>query len=411
MRLAEDLRRHESRNVTYVSADWPIFWERASGSNVWDVDGNCFLDLTSAFAVAGLGHARSELVEALREQGGRLLHGMGDVHPTALKVKLCARLSGLTFERWGAGPAKVVLSNSGFEAVETALKTALLVTGRSEIVAFDGGYHGLGYGALLSTGFEKFRAPFGSQLKELTTFLTFPKRGEELSLLQQQLAEIPPASVGAMIVEPMQGRGGVCVPPPEFLSMLRGWCDEHGVVLIADEILTGFHRTGEFFGCEHSGVVPDLVCLGKALSGGFPISACVGKADLMDAWPESPGEALHTSTFLGHPVGCAMALEALRLHEQPAVAAGVRRVAETMAAWRERPLPDAIQAVRGCGALWGIVLRNGSLALQATGDLLRRGFLILPGGSEGDVLTVAPPFEIDPGELTFALETICEVVS
>lgn len=409
-RLAQALRRHESRNVTYMSESWPVFWESAAGCNVWDVDGNRFLDLTSAFAVAGLGHGRSELVEALREQAGTLLHGMGDVHPTALKVDLCSRLSELTFERWRAGPAKVVLSNSGFEAVETALKTALLATGRHGIIAFEGGYHGLGYGALLSTGFEKFRAPFIAQLKEVTTLLPYPSRAEGLSSWERRLAAVDPQDVGAIMIEPVQGRGGVRFPPPGFLALLRRWCDQHGVMLIADEILTGFHRTGSFFACESVDVVPDLLCLGKALSGGFPISACVGKAAVMDAWPESRGEALHTSTFLGHPVGCAMALEALRLHEQPTVVARVEAVASTMSKWSEQSLPDAIYEVRGSGALWGIELPEGPSAIRATEELLRRGILILPGGECGNVLTVSPPFEIDASDLEFALGTIAEVV-
>ena len=310
-RLAAELRRHESRNVTYLSKEWPVFWERAEGVNVWDVDGNRFLDLTSAFAVAGLGHGRAELVHALTTQAGTLLHGMGDVHPTRLKVDLCAQLSALTYERWGAGEGKTVLSNSGFEAVETALKTAHLATNRRGVLAFEGGYHGLGYGALLPAGFDKFRAPFASQLADLTTLLPFPDSDGDLSATRARLAQLDASEIGVLMVEPIQGRGGIVIPPAGFLSLLRDWCDAHGVILVFDEILTGFYRTGALFACDHEGVVPDLICLGKALSGGFPISACVGKASVMDAWPVSAGEALHTSTFLGHPVGCAMALEAL----------------------------------------------------------------------------------------------------
>ncbi len=167
------LSEFESRNVTYFDESWPVFWDRAQGVNVWDVDGNRFLDFTSAFGVAGLGHGNREVVEAMSEQAERLLHGMGDVHPHVLKGELCGKLSELTFERWGVGKGKVVLSNSGFEAIETALKTARLVTGKREVVAFSNGYHGLGYGSLLGTDLEKFRGPFVDQLAEVTRRVEF----------------------------------------------------------------------------------------------------------------------------------------------------------------------------------------------------------------------------------------------
>ena len=174
-----------------------------------------------------------------------------------------------------------------------------------------GAYHGLGYGALNVTHRDFFRSPFHSQLREFGQFVPFPKqagrpcRHWNIEIRQFFRRE----RIGAILVEPVQARGGINVPPPEFLPLLRKLCDEHGALLILDEIYTGFGRTGKWFACEHSGVIPDLICLGKALTGGFPLSACVGRADLMDAaWPASTGEAIHTSTFLGHPVGCAMAL-------------------------------------------------------------------------------------------------------
>src|SRR4030095_10195756 len=172
--LAEKLRRYESRNVTLLADDWPIFWERARGTNVWDADGNRFLDLTSAFGVAGLGHANDTIREALTVQANELLHAMGDVHPTAVKAELCVRLSALTFERWSLGTGKVILGNSGFEAVEAALKTSLLHSGLPGVIAFNGSYHGLGLGALATTGLPFFREPFRPQLKDFATFLPYP---------------------------------------------------------------------------------------------------------------------------------------------------------------------------------------------------------------------------------------------
>src|SRR5271156_3270482 len=172
--LAVELRAHESRNVTYVSPGFPVFWERAHGGNVWDVDGNRFLDLTSGFGVAGLGYTPEKIVAAVQDQAARLYHAMGDVHPSAEKAALCRRLSQLTFEKWDLGAGKVILANSGSEAVEAALKTAWLATKKRGVLAFSGSYHGLGYGALTVTGRHLFRDPFSPQLADFATFLPFP---------------------------------------------------------------------------------------------------------------------------------------------------------------------------------------------------------------------------------------------
>ena len=186
----------------------------------------------------------------------------------------------------------------------------MLATEKRGVIAFNGAYHGLGYGALNVTQRDFFRSPFQSQLREFGHFVLFPTKTSDLATVEFQIRNFfRRERVGAILVEPVQARGGCNVPPKEFLPLLRKLCDEFGALLILDEIYTGFGRTGKWFACEHSGVIPDLICLGKALTGGFPLSACVGRADLMDAaWPPSRGEAIHTSTFLGHPVGCAMAL-------------------------------------------------------------------------------------------------------
>ncbi|MFT6179212.1 MAG: acetylornithine/succinyldiaminopimelate/putrescine aminotransferase [Paracoccaceae bacterium] len=391
--LVARLREYESRNVTYQDNSWPVFWEEAHGTNVWDADGNRFLDFTSAFGVAGLGHRNTEIVEAMQQQSGKLLHGMGDVHPTALKGELCARLSALTFERWLGTRGKVVLSNSGFEAVETALKTARLVTGKPGVMAFGNGYHGLGYGSLLGTDLAKFRGPFTDQLAEVTTRVPFGS------------FDLPDGgNIGAVLVEPIQGRGGKVLPPPGFLEALREWCDEHGAVLIFDEIYTGFHRSGKWFACEWDEVVPDLICVGKALSGGFPISACVGKAEVMDAWPESPGEALHTSTFLGNPVGCAMALKSLEILERPETLAMAAAASTALEAALGRLQSKAVVEIRGRGLMWGVELQNPAGPLLA--ELLAQGLLFLADGPEGNVLSFTPPFTISEEELEFGLEII-----
>lgn len=391
--LAARLREHESRNVTYMDHSWPVFWEKAKDVNVWDADGNRFLDFTSAFGVAGLGHRHPEIVEAMKEQSDQLLHGMGDVHPTALKVELCEQLSKLTFEKWGAGSGKVVLSNSGFEAVETALKTARLATGKRRVMAFTDGYHGLGYGSLLGTDLEKFRGPFVDQLAEVTNRVKYGS------------FELPnDDEIGAVLVEPIQGRGGKVIPPPGFLFALRNWCDEHNALLIFDEIYTGFFRTGKWFAGEWEGVVPDLICVGKAMSGGFPISACVGKEEVMDQWPKSPGEALHTSTFLGHPVGCAMALKSLEIFERDATVRLVEQSSQRLSSALQSFDHKAVREVRGRGLMWGLELNRPAGKLLTS--LLAEGILFLADGPEGNVLSFTPPFLISERELDYALAAI-----
>lgn len=405
--LADELKRYECRNVTFTAEDWPVFWQRADGVNVWDEDGNRYLDLTAAFGVAGLGHGWSAAV--MREQSERLIHGMGDVHPTALKVEVCKLLSEMTFERWGEGLGKTTLSNSGFEAVETALKTAVMATGKSGLVSFKNGYHGLGYGALLGTGIEKFRTPFEGQLAPLCSQLDFPSTEHDMLRLEQQLGAIDASDVGALLVEPIQGRGGKVVPPNGFLAKLRAWCDSHNVVLIYDEVYSGFNRTGKLFACDWEGVAADIICLGKSMSGGYPISACVGKAKIMDAWPESEGEALHTSTFLGNPVGCAMAVASLREHCNDRAAIQVAKASSKFRELLSGLKSPLIHEVRGRGLMLGMELKHadgscaGDVAGQVLSDMMQQGVFMLADGSEGNVLAFTPPFVINDQEIEFAV--------
>ncbi len=449
------LRDYESQNVTFCEPDgsWPIVWERARGVHVWDADGKKYLDLTAAFGVAAAGHANPRVVRAGQRQMAKLLHAMGDVHPHALKAELARELSRLTFERWlvaddvrrrkgardrsirlvtSAATGKTIFCNSGFEAVEAALKTAILATGKQGVIAFEGAYHGLGYGTLNATHRDHFRGPFRSQLREFGHFVPFPtsagrRRREEshseikkleprhlvsykeLAALEGRIRSLfRREKIGAILIEPIQARGGCNIPPLEFLPLLRQLCDEHGALLILDEIYTGFGRTGKWFACEHSGTVPDLICLGKALTGGFPLSACVGRADLMDAaWPASTGEAIHTSTFLGHPVGCAMALaeiaeiRRLKLCERSARLGCT--LLEQLTSLRTSHSALRISA-RGVGLMAGLELLNadGSPAtvetLRVIKAMLQRGFILLPEGEHGNILSFTPPLTISESQ-------------
>jgi 4-aminobutyrate aminotransferase-like enzyme len=351
----------------------------------------------------------------LSGQANHLVHAMGDVHPARLKVELCEKLSAMTFGHWTGENGKCLLGNSGFEAVEAALKTARLATGRCGIVAFQGGYHGLGYGALLGAGIPWFREPFEAQLAAITTLLPYPRDGDSGSVtkFREALESLDPSDIAAVLVEPFQGRGGIVVPHSGFLTELRSWCDAHGVLLVLDEIYTGFHRTGRRFACEWSGVVPDLICLGKALSGGFPISACVGKSKVMDAWPATHGEALHTSTFLGNPLGCAMALAALEKHTSCGIGDEVLRASEELdAALAPLNTSPWVSEIRGPGLMKGIEFRHpdgapaGDLATRLVIALLKEGFILLPDAPEGHVLALTPPLTMTRGEMDAASRSI-----
>ncbi len=440
--LATRLRAAESPNVTYIDAEFPIFWERAEGTSVWDADGNRFLDVTSAFAVASLGHNAPSLRAALLAQADALIHAMGDVHPTEVKVRLCEQLGELTFGRWLGQPGKTILTNAGFEAVEAALKTSLLKTGKPGVIAFTGAYHGLGYGALGASGLPYFSDPFRAQLKEFATLLPyphcyrcpfgetaacrlegdgFPRCSERcLSELERRIRATAAARpIGCILVEPAQGRGGDVFPPLAFLRLLRTLCDDLGLLLICDEIYTGFHRTGALFASNHAGIVPDLICLGKALTGGFPLSACVGRVEVMDAWPVSSGEALHTSTYLGHPLGCAMALASLAEHAKASMAALVEATGAQLKKALLSLCSPCIGDVRGTGLMLGLELiqadgsgaPNSSLAGAIIKQALRDGWIILAGGPAGNVLSFTPPFHLSGEETEFVRERLQEYLT
>ncbi len=417
-RVLRTLAGYESPNVLWIdpAGGWPIVWERAKGVWVWDAEGRKYLDLTAAFGVAAAGHANPRVIAAGQRQMARLTHAMGDVHPHAGKAALARTLSEITFERWkGRRTGKTIFCNSGFEAVEAALKTAFLATKRRGVIAFEGAYHGLGYGALNATHREHFRGPFQAQLGKFGTFVPFPTRQEELAALEGKVRAIfQREKMGAILVEPIQARGGINAPPDGFLKLLRKVCDEFGALLILDEIYTGFGRTGKWFACEHEGVAPDVICLGKAMAGGFPISACVGQSDVMDrAWPKSNGEAIHTSTFLGHPVGCAMALAQIEELKRQKLA---ERSAE-LGRWLMRELGGVGDGrARGRGLMVGVELRDGKgnpateRCLKMIKEMLRRGFILLPEGEAGNVISFTPPLTITRGQLGSAVRALREVM-
>ena len=408
--LAERLSRVESRNVTFLEPA-PPFWTEASGARVRDAAGREYLDFTGAFGVAFAGHRHPMVVERIRAQAGRLVHGMGDIHPPAVKVEFLEALTALM--PWPE--ARAILGLSGSDAVEAALKTAQLATGRPGVIAFEGSYHGLTLGALATTHREHFRAPFVRRLAEHVHFVPFPVTPEQgdavLDRVDELVGQATPVPVGAVIVEPIQGRAGVRVPPSGFLAELAVRVRERGALLIADEIFTGMGRTGTLLASDHDGVVPDLVCLGKALGGGMPLSACVGPAQVMDAWPPSSGEAIHTSTFLGHPVCCAAGLGFLKALQCDDLIARAARLGSLALDHLSKALAGREQVVqtRGRGLMLGVE-SSGHGAARYVRHALEHGLILLPAGGHGQVVELTPPATLTEDELEAGLAILVTAI-
>ncbi len=402
--------RREARARESGEPQGPIVYERGVGANVFDVDGNRYVDLVAGFGALLLGHVPPDVAPALDAQGRRLWLALGDVYASDAKVALCERLA----RAYPAPGARVMLGASGADAVTAALKTAVLATGRPGVVAFHGAYHGLSHGPLAACGLRpSFREPFAAQLSAHVTFAPYPRGEESLgaSLLAVNAA-LARGDVGAVLVEPVLGRGGCIVPPPAFLPALRSACDRAGALLVCDEIWTGLGRSGAWLASVEAGVVPDLICLGKGLGAGLPISACVGSERSMAPWGAHGGTTIHTATHFGAPLGCAAALatlEALERRGLPGRAADVG--ARWMSRLRERTAGRGVVDVRGRGLMIGVELEGGGArALATSRRLLDRGWIVLTGGVHGEALTLTPPLDIDEalldafaGELAGAL--------
>lgn len=398
--------RRRARAARSGEDQGPIVYARGRGANVFDVDGNRYVDLTAGFGALVLGHAPNAASDAARLAADELALALGDVYASEVKVRACEAIAGL-FPEPGA---RVMLGLSGADAVTCALKTALLATGKPGVVAFEGSYHGLSYGPLAALGFAPaFREPFGAHLGVPVTFAPYPSCSGDLDAsLAAVRAALAGGDAGAILVEPILGRGGAVVPPVSFLPELRALADEAGALLVADEIWTGMGRTGAIL--AGAPVTPDVLCLGKGLGGGVPISACVGRASVMDAWGGHGGTRIHTGTHFGSPPACAAALatlEAIRARDLPA------RAREVGDAWRAElgATSAGAFAVRGAGLMVGVALADANEALAVARDLLGRGYIVLTGGARGDVLTLSPPLTVEPALLHAFSGALVETVA
>jgi 4-aminobutyrate aminotransferase/(S)-3-amino-2-methylpropionate transaminase len=387
-------RRKRREEQTGASHD-PIVWVEAQGANVIDADGNRYVDLTSGFGVAFVGHRHPVVVAAVKRQVDRLLHALGDLHPSDVKIELLERLCELA--PWPQ--TRAMLSLSGADAVTAALKTAVMATGKTGVVAFEGSYHGLSYGPLAVSGFaERFREPFQAQLQSDVHFAAWPERDVRVDSALQTLPD-DWSNIGAVIVEPVQGRAGVRLPPPGFLEGLKGACEKNGALLIVDEIFTGLGRCGAWWRSVEDGVIPDVICVGKALGGGLPVSACIASEDVMRTWGTPDREAIHTGTFYGDPLGSAAALATIDLIEREQLVQRAVEQGDAFAATLRAGRLPGVSEVRHAGMMLGLQLQAPMEALAVARALLERGYLVLPAGMKADVLQLAPPVTVSDAQL------------
>ncbi|WP_227460295.1 4-aminobutyrate--2-oxoglutarate transaminase [Cupriavidus pauculus] len=419
MKNAELVRRKDAATPRGVGVMCNFYAERAENSEIWDVEGKRYIDFAAGIAVLNTGHRHPRLVAALQEQLNRFTHTAYQIVPYASYIELAEKINQ---RAPGRSARKTAFFTTGAEAVENAIKIARAATGRPGVIAFSGGFHGrtmmgmalTGKVAPYKVGFgpfpgEVYHAPYPSALHGVSV------DDARRALDHLFKADIDPRRVAAMIFEPVQGEGGFNVAPPEFVRMLRAICDEHSILLIADEVQTGFGRTGKLFAMEHYDVAPDLTTMAKSLAGGMPLSAVCGRAEIMDA--PSPGGL--GGTYAGNPLAVASALAVLDvLESENLIARGAalgERLTERLNSLKPR-VPQ-IAEVRGIGAMVAVEFRraDGSPDADFTRDVqnraLEKGLLLLSCGVYGNVIRFLFPLTIEDAVMDEGLDILAEVLT
>jgi 4-aminobutyrate aminotransferase/(S)-3-amino-2-methylpropionate transaminase len=391
----------------------PIVVAEGRGATLTDVDGNTFLDFTGGVGCLAVGHAHPHVVEAVQEQAARFMHTDFTIVPYEVYVTLAERLLALAPF---SGPAKAAFFNAGTEAVENAVKFARVYTGRPAVIAFEGAFHGRTLLSLTLTSKthpykaglgpfapEIYRVPFPNEYRGITA-------ADALAALERALvSQVAAETVAAIVVEPVQGEGGFIVAPPEFIQGVRALCDRHGIVLVVDEVQTGYGRTGRMFAIEHYGVEPDLMTVAKSIAAGLPLSGVLGKAEIMDA----PSDSAVGGTYVGNPVAQAAALAVLDVFEDERLVERAEHIGDVMhgrmLGWQERH--PQIGDVRGLGAMLALELVEDpetkqpapALASAVVEEAAERGLLLLKAGTHSNCLRVLCPLVISDAELDEAL--------
>jgi len=410
-----------------LRAHVPAIIARGQGALLEDVDGNVLIDLSGGIGCLAVGHSHPRVVQAISEQSARFTHTDFTVVPYEGYIRLAERLVRTVP---GASPKKAAFFNSGAEAVENAVKVARAYTRRPALIAFEGGFHGRTYMALSLTSKikpykyhlgpfmpEVYRVPFphasGGGLRTGTpTMEECTRRLDELFAMH-----VPADNVAAMVVEPVQGEGGIIVPPREFLPYLRRVCDAHGILLVVDEIQTGVGRTGKMWAVEHAGVEPDLLCAAKSIAAGMPLAAVIGRQEILDGIPESS----IGGTFVGNPVCCAAALAVLDVIEEERLIERAGRIGKHLmtrlqAIQRES---DCIGEIRGMGAMVGVEIVDHSIQERSAPEVTKRiieramahGVILLRAGLNGNVIRILTSLVTTDGQLEEALDVIHRAVA
>jgi 4-aminobutyrate aminotransferase / (S)-3-amino-2-methylpropionate transaminase / 5-aminovalerate transaminase len=379
-----------------LAITFPVVAAEARGATITDVDGNRFIDFAGGVGCLNVGHSHPQVVQAAQEQLDRFSHTDFTVVPYEVYADLAERLlARAPF----SGPAKAAFFNAGTEAVENAVKFARAYTGRTAVIGFEGAFHGRTYLSLaLTSKTHPYKAGLGPFAPEV-----YRVPFNDLDALRQAFKTlVAPEDVAAIVFEPVQGEGGFIPATAEFVEGLRAICDEHGIVMVCDEVQSGFARTGRFFAIEHFGVEPDLITVAKSIAMGIPLSGVLGKAPIMDA----PVEGGVGGTYVGNPVAIAAALAVLDVIEEEGLVERSNAIGETirsrMLAWQER-LPQIVD-VRGIGGMLAIELDCSDAASKVVDEALSRGLLLLKAGVTGNAIRVLVPLVISDAELEEALD-------
>ncbi len=416
-RSRELAARRERAIPKGVSTTLPVFVVRAGPGILEDVDGNRLIDFGSGISTTNVGNSAPLVVDAIQEQAALFTHTCFMVTPYEGYVEVCERLNQLTP---GDHEKRSFLVNSGAEAIENVVKVARYATGRPGIVAFDHGFHGRTLLTMTLTGkampYKRGFGPFAPEVYRAPYSYPFRGTGRLSDTVTMLETSVGAESIAAVLVEPIAGEGGFIVPEPGWLSGLAKWCRDRGILLIADEVQTGFGRTGDWFACEHEGVVPDLVATAKSLGGGLPIGGVTGRAEVMDS--VHPGGV--GGTFGGNPIACAASLAAIRTIEAQGLVERARVIGDLLMP-RLRKLATTISAigeVRGRGAMVGIEFVGDDGITpdrEVTGRVLRRchaaGLLVLTAGTYGNVIRLLPPLVISDALLQEGLGILEEAVA
>src|SRR3954447_16015424 len=412
-RSEEILQRKAQVVADPLSIYIPVVLDHGEGATLTDVDGNTFLDFTGGVGCLNVGHAHPRVTEAVQEQAARFLHTDFTIVPYEVYVTLAERLVATAPI---AGPVKAAFFNAGTEAVENAVKFARAYTKRSAVIAFEGGFHGRTLLSLsLTSKTHPYKAglgPFAPDVYRVPFAQDYrgPSAAEALAALERALVtQVAAETVAAIVIEPVQGEGGFVVAPQEFLAGVRKICDDNGIVLVVDEVQTGFGRTGKMWGIEHYGVEPDLLCVAKSIAAGLPLSGVLGKAAVMDA----PGDSAIGGTYVGNPVAQAAALAVLDVMEDEGLVERATAIGDTirgrMTVWQERF--EQIGDVRGLGAMLALELVHDretkdpapELAARVVEEAAQRGLLLLKAGIYSNCIRVLVPLVISEPELEEAL--------